>query len=217
MEKKKINVIIAIGAFWGLLEAGLGMYLRGSCARFLSGSIMVGVAVFFSALTFSYSKSLLSLLIIAFVSSWFKLFDAYLLGKPIFDGAIINPIFGIITEVLSFILVLSLINNQLRNKIYGRMILGVFSALLSAIVFPFVKYFTNIPACVLPGTKLPLSLWGAPVAIAISCIACPLGFLIGESLSFSILKYQIKAPRIVFASSYALTVICILALYLLRI
>jgi len=43
-----LGIVVMLGAVWGLSEAGLGMGLR-SCASFVSGSIMTGVALFFIA------------------------------------------------------------------------------------------------------------------------------------------------------------------------
>ena len=46
--KSYLGLIVVLGSVWGLSEAALGMGLR-SCAAFVSGSIMTGVALFFMA------------------------------------------------------------------------------------------------------------------------------------------------------------------------
>jgi hypothetical protein len=44
---------------------------------------------------------------------------------------------------------------------------GIASAVAAAVIFVPVVVFTTIPACVLPGTRLPLSIFGMPVAAAL--------------------------------------------------
>ena len=48
IKKSELGMILILGSIWGFSEAALGMGLR-SCASFVSGSIMTGVALFFMA------------------------------------------------------------------------------------------------------------------------------------------------------------------------
>jgi hypothetical protein len=187
MEKSEakinVSVLVALGAVWGLAEAGVGMYLRGTCAATYTGSLMTGGAIFFLAAGLSYSRRLYSPVLLLVVASAFKLFDAYLLRLPVLHGAVANPMFAFVTEVAALLLLFKIIDSRLLAKPHGRMMLGGLAALVAVNLFPLVKYVTGIPACVYPGTNYPLSLYYAPIAIAISAATCPLGMAAGETLA----------------------------------
>ncbi len=182
-NKFAISTLLAIGSVWGLSEAGVGMYLRGMCTRTITGSVMTGAAMLFMATALGYSRKTWSLLLLLGVASVFKLFDAYLLGLPVLHGAIANPIFAFFTEVFAFILIYTVLDAHLREKPYGRIFMGGMAALVAVNLFPLVRFATRIPACVYPGTKYPLALYYAPIAIGISAITCPAGMLIGEKFA----------------------------------
>ena len=215
-NKNKLNVIIAIGCLWGLSEAAGGLYLRGSCARFLSGSILVGTTIFFLSMGFSFGRRFLPVLLLPVIAAVFKLFDAALLHLPILHGEIINPIYGLFTETLAFIAILLLFASTLRENWLGRAMIGAFAALLAVNLFPTVGYVTGIPACTYQATQIPLSIWGAPVAIAASFLTCPLGFFLGEKLATVSLLPGQKKIQLVWLSSSALSLICLVGLLLLR-
>jgi len=177
------SVPLALGSLWGLSEAAMGMYLRGGCARFLTGSLMTGAAILFLAMSFASNRRIAGLLLMLGVASVFKLIDAALLRLPVTHGAIGNPVFAFYTEVLTFIFFLKVLDAHLQGQVYGRAILGGFSALVATNLFPLVKYATGVPACVYPGTNYPLSLYFMPVAVGLSALTCPLGMLAGEKLA----------------------------------
>jgi len=56
IRKSYLGIVVMLGAVWGFSEAALGMGLR-SCASFLSGSIMTGVALFFIAASWILTRS----------------------------------------------------------------------------------------------------------------------------------------------------------------
>ncbi|MDH4220789.1 MAG: hypothetical protein OEW23_18685, partial [Candidatus Aminicenantes bacterium] len=89
--KSYLGMVIVLGSVWGLAEAALGMGLR-SCAAFVSGSIMTGVALFFLAAGLVVSKRALGVFLMVLIAALFKLFDALLLSLPLRHGAIGNPI-----------------------------------------------------------------------------------------------------------------------------
>jgi len=81
-----------------------------------------------------------------------------------------------------------------------------------------VKYATGIPACVQPGTTVPLSIWFAPVAVAFSAVTVPLGFLAGDRIRIFIdnLSLQIKNSFVKVMASPATLVLCLLLVVLFR-
>ncbi|MGB8953190.1 MAG: hypothetical protein WCC06_11075 [Candidatus Aminicenantales bacterium] len=183
---KKINpsslgLVIALGSIWGLSEAGLGMALR-NCASFVSGSIMTGIALFFISAVWKRNPQVLGPVLLVVIASVFKMFDAFLLSLPIRHGAVANPIFAFLTEVLAFIIIVSFARENLTQKRGGQALLGALAALLAVNLFPLVRFITGIPACVVPGTSVPLSLYYAPVAVGISLITVPFGFWVGEKV-----------------------------------
>ena len=168
--------LLLVGSIWGLVEATVGVSLKGSCARFLSGSILLGTTMFFTASAFAVTKRKWVVLLLPFIASLFKFYSAFIVGVPVISGAIINPIFAFFTEVMAFFMILLIIKPELLERIHGQAALGAMSAVVAANLFPAVGMFTGIAACVLPGTSVPLALWGLPAAVALSAVTVPLGF-----------------------------------------
>ncbi|MFH1011219.1 MAG: hypothetical protein V1784_08295 [bacterium] len=218
-SSNKLSVLVAAGSLWGLSEAGLGMYLRGTCAHSITGSVMTGVAILFLAMSLAFSRKLHTALIVLGVAVIFKLLDAFLLGLPVLHGAIINPIFGFVTEALAFVILFAAVGAHLKEKLHGRAILGGLSALAAVNLFPFVGHFTGIPACVVAGTQFPLSLYYAPFAVVLSAATCPLGMSLGERLAVGF--FEQAKPRkfavLIRVSAPAISVICLAVMILFRI
>lgn len=179
--KSYLGWVIILGSVWGLAEAGLGMALR-SCAASVSGSLMTGVALFFMAAGWVVSRRPSGVLSMALVASLFKLFDALFLSLPIRHGAIGNPIFAFFMEAAAFILLVSIVKDQLARKPAGQAVLGAAAAVLAVNLFPLVKYATGVPACVVSGTGYPVSLYYVHVAALVSLVTVPLGFLAGAGI-----------------------------------
>jgi hypothetical protein len=175
-SSRSLGILVVLGSVWGLTEAGLGLTLE-SCARLVSGSLMTGVAFFFIAAAWARTKRLLGPAIVVGLALVFKLFDAALLGLPLKHGAIANPMFAFLTEGLAFCLIVPFMAEAWKQKAVGRAFLGGLSALVAVNLFPLVKYASGIPACVYPGSTTPLSLYFAPIAVGVSLITVPLGFL----------------------------------------
>jgi hypothetical protein len=178
---KNWGPILVLGSLWGFSEAALGMGLR-QCASTVSGSVMTGVALFFLAAAWMLKPRIHSIGVMVLLASFFKLFDALLLGFPILHGAIGNPIFAIVMEGAAFLLVVSLIKETLAAKSVGQGAIGGLSALAAVNLFPLVRFATGVPACVMPGTAYPLSLYYAPLAVALSILTVPLGFWLGARI-----------------------------------
>ncbi|MGQ9671976.1 MAG: hypothetical protein ACUVV5_02445 [Candidatus Aminicenantales bacterium] len=211
------SAILMIGAVWGLAEAALGVGLK-ACASSISGSVMTAVALFFISSAWVLSRRIINLVWLLIIVSLIKIFDAWLLSLPIRHGAVANPIFAFWTECLAFVLMIGVIKTRLLEKKTGQAILGGLSALVAVNLFPFVKYATGIPACVLPGTGYPLSLYYAPLAVGASIVTVPLAFLLSEKVLAAETKpeafLQTRAFRRL--ASPATLAICLLLIVLLR-
>lgn len=182
-QKAHWGPILVLGGLWGLSEAALGMYLR-QCASTVSGSVMTGAALFFLAAAWTISPRAATAAVMIGIAAGFKLFDALLLGLPVLHGAIGNPIFAIVMEGAAFVLIVSVVSRSLAAKPAGQGLAGGLSALVAVNLFPLVKLATGVAPCV-TGTSYPLSLYYAPIAVALSALTVPLGVLAGGALRAS--------------------------------
>jgi len=215
IPKSTWGPVLALGAIWGVAEAGLGMGLR-QCAAQVSGALMTGVALFFMAAGRRLAGRAAAVAVMVGTAAVFKLFDALLLGLPVRHGAVANPIFAFVVEGAAFVVVLALLRRDLVDKHLGRGLLGGLAALIAVNVFPLVKFATGIPACVVPGTAYPLSLYYAPLAVGISLVTVPLGWLAGERLAAWTSSWAAEKPlRLRWAASAAVAA-SIAAVVLLR-
>lgn len=174
-----LGTIVILGSVWGLAEAALGAFLK-SCAHLASGSIMTGAALLFLAAGWIRTRRAAGPLLLVVIASAFKLVDAALLGLPVLHGAVANPIFGFLTEGAAFLIVVPFLAEKWRGRFAGQAFLGGASALLAVNLFPFVKFATGIPACVVSGGTTPLSLYYAPIAVGISILTVPAGIWLGS-------------------------------------
>ncbi|MGD2294914.1 MAG: hypothetical protein PVF22_03675 [Candidatus Aminicenantes bacterium] len=218
MDKKSpksyAGIVIVLGAVWGLSEAALGMWLK-NCASSVSGSVMTGYALLFIAASWIFSRRVLGVVLLVVVASLFKLFDAFLLSLPIQHGAVANPIFAFILEGTVFLFLVALFKQTLLKKRAGQGLLGGTAALGAVGLFPLVKFVTGIPACVVPGSNIPLSLYYAPLAICLSFLTVPLGFWLGQRLE-SVLSIGSRIPRFNTVVSPLALIFCLAIVTLIR-
>jgi hypothetical protein len=215
--KSYIGIVVMLGAVWGLSEAALGMWLR-SCASFMSGSIMTGIALFFIAASWILTRRVLGVALLIVIACLFKMFDALLLSLPIQHGAVGNPIFAFLMEGLAFLVLISIFAETQKHRTGRRAVLGGMSALLAVNLFPLVKFATGIPACVYPGTTTPLSLYYAPLAVILSSVTVPLGFWAATKIMTLETKlekaHRIKRLRLV--ASPGTLLLCLVIITLIR-
>ena len=218
LTRTHLAIALILGSVWGFGEVALGVGLR-SCAHLVSGSLMTGVALFFlSAAWVASSRNYLVPVLVVLIASFFKLFDAVLLSLPLRHGAIGNPIFAFWMEGLAFIALIGIFHRATWEKISSKALLGGGSALIAVALFPLVKYATGIPACIHPGTTIPLCIYFAPVAIAFSALTVPLGFLTGEWIRTldGRLDLQLKNRFVKIMASSATLAVCLILVVLFR-
>jgi len=207
--------VLVLGSLWGLSEAAVGMYLR-QCASTVSGSLMTGAALFFLAAAWIIAPRARTLAIMVLIASAFKLFDALLLGLPVLHGAVANPIFAMVLQGAAFLLIVSIIRESLAGTFAGRSVAGGLTALVAVSAFPLVRFATGIAACVVAGTSVPMSLYYAPVAIALSALTVPLGFAAGARLAALETRQSPAALAVFRRLSPAVAALSLAALALLR-
>jgi hypothetical protein len=174
--------VIILGSVWGLSEAALGLGLE-KCAALASGSIMTAVALFFIAASWAITRRAAGVALIVSIVTVIKLFDAKLLSLPVRSGAVANPIFAFWTEGLAFLVVFAVLRLSLTQRRTGLAAGGALAGLAAVNLFPLAKFATGIPACVFPGTQMPLSLHYLPIAVGLSCLTVPLGVWAGGQLA----------------------------------
>lgn len=212
-----LGTVVVLGSVWGLSEAALGMWLR-TCASSYSGTIMTGIAFFFMAGSWVLIRNVLGISLLVTIASLFKLFDALLLSLPLKHGAIANPIFAFLMEGLAFLVLAWIFNEKLRSKMAGQALFGGMAALLAVNLFPLVKFATGIPACVYPGTGYPLSLYYAPVAVLLSSVTIPLGFLVGAKIKALEFKWEkaYRVEKLGYLVSPAILILCLVIIGWIR-
>jgi hypothetical protein len=217
ITKSYLGMVIVLGSVWGLSEAALGMGLR-SCAAFVSGSLMTGVALFFIAAGWVVSRRIFGVFIMVFIAMFFKMFDALLLSLPIRHGAIGNPIFAFFMEAIAFVILLAVIREKMIRKFPGQALLGGMTAVLAVNFFPLVKFATGVPSCVVPGTGYPLSLYYIHFAVLASFLTVPLGFWVGSKMEAFETRLIISQARKKFdyVFSPAALILCLAIVALLR-
>jgi hypothetical protein len=179
--RSHLAIALTLGSVWGLSEVLLGAGIH-ACARTISGSVMTGVALFFIAAAWAATENLHIPVLVVLIACLFKLFDAVLLSLPVRHGAIGNPIFAFLLEGFAILLLIAVFRKQRWQKRSSRALLGAGAALIAVSMFPLVKFATGIPACIYPGTAIPLSVFFAPLAILLSAFTVPLGFMAGERI-----------------------------------
>jgi hypothetical protein len=142
---------------------------------------MTGADLFFLAAAWTIAPRAATAGVMVGIAASFKLFDALLLGLPVLHGAIGNPIFAIVMEGAAFVFIVSVMSRALTAKPAGQGLAGGLGALVAVNVFPLVKFATGVAPCV-TGTAYPLSLYYAPIAVALSALTVPLGVLAGGAL-----------------------------------
>ncbi len=221
MEKSIVRshlaIAVILGSVWGLSEVMLGAGIK-ACANTISGSLMTGVAMFFIAAAWVSTKSYHIPVLVVLIACLFKLFDAVLLSLPVMHGAIGNPIFAFLLEGFAILLLIAIFRKQNWQKRSSRALLGGGSALIAVAMFPLVKYATGIPACVYPGTAVPLSVFFAPLAILFSAFTVPVGFVAGEKIRKI---NELGMPRSVFRLTAGIAspltlVLCLALVFLFR-
>ena len=180
MNKKNYGYIILLGSVWGLAECGLGIGLK-ACASSISGSVMTAVALFFIAAAWASSgRKVSNVALLVAVAIVFKMFDALLLGFSLRSGAIGNPVFAFVLEGAAFLVVGALFARFMKPSPGRGIFWGGASALIAGAAFPLVKFATGMPACVVPGSTIPLVWAYAPMAVGLSMLAVPLGLKTAE-------------------------------------
>jgi hypothetical protein len=206
-----------IGSLWGLVEATAGIGLRGTCARLYSGSLLTGGSLLFFSSVYMLTGRLLLVLLLPIIAGLFRLYSGLLVGQPPLSGAVANPVYAFMTEAIAFCAVIYLMKQKHVKSLVGSSLAGMTAAVLSANMFLPVKFFTGSPACVVPGTDFPLSIWGLPVAMAVAAVTTPLGFRGGAWI-----RRRIEAPAgrggwVLVGAGVAISAVCLLVVTILHV
>ena len=215
--KSNLGIIVAVGSVWGLTEFAAGMGLQ-KCAALYTGAILTGVAFFWVSFIWSITRKILPVLIIVGMAILFKFLDALLLPVAWNHGSILNPAYAFVTILVGFSLLILLFKNQFSSKLRNRILLGAGAAIIATAMFPLVRFATGSAACFYASTNIPMAIYTAPVAIAISMITVPLGYLAAAWYTGKSRQENRLQPSILSRLwSPAVLVCCILIITLIRI
>lgn len=209
------GLVIVLGSVWGFSEAVLGLGLK-SCAVLVSGSIMTGVAFFFLAAVWIFSRRITSIILLVVIASLFKLFDALLLSVPVLHGAVSNPIFAFVCEAITFVFLILIVEEKIIKKPAGQALMGGLAAVLCVNLFPLVKFVTGVPACTVAGTGYPSALYYIYVTVLVSSVTVPLGFWVGTKLKTLYLVKPATRKKLSYILSPATLIFCLIVISILR-
>jgi hypothetical protein len=211
--RTSLHFFIAVGALWGVAEAGLGVLLKGACSLQISGSVMTSVALCFAATAQAFSPRKMGLLILVALAAGLKMLSAPLVGVSVAHGSIANPCYAYVSEVAAFWLLASVLDSRLSQRLWGNMITGALMALVAVNLFPLVRFVTATPACVMKGTGYPVALYYAPIAVGLSAVTVPLGRLAGAAARES--PVLLRAPRLICDAAAAVSVVGVIVISVL--
>jgi len=188
------------------------------CAALFTGAILTGIAFFWVSFIWSVTRKLLPVLIIVGMAILFKLFDALLLPVAWNHGSILNPAYAFMTLLVGFSLLILLFKKQFSSKLVNRILVGAGAAIIATAMFPLVRFVTGSAACLYASTNIPLAIYTAPVAIAISMITVPLGYLAAGWYTGRVMENIQTHPSLLTRLwSPALLITCILIIAMIRI
>jgi hypothetical protein len=179
MNKKGLGTIVLLGTVWGISECALGIGLN-ACASSISGSVMTGVALFFLAAAWAVGRKAINVVLIVAIAIGFKMFDVLLLGLPLGSTAVIHPSFAFILEGAGLLIATAIFFRGAKSTSRSAMLAGGSAAFMGAAAFPLVRFVSGSPACVVPGSTIPLAWAYLPIALGISMLAVPLGIKFAE-------------------------------------
>lgn len=108
LKNFSINTLLLIlwfGTLWGAVEALIGGYLHYFLPKTVPGKIMILLAFGIMAWSLRKTGKPWMPVAISFVAAPLKLFSAVLFSLPVNAPAILNPVFGILSQGLAFTLI----------------------------------------------------------------------------------------------------------------
>jgi hypothetical protein len=186
MKNKTLLGILLFGSIWGMLEATLGalLHLIMPLSPY-TGAIMLSFGVFIMSAglrTYKPESTMTFVSGIGLTASMLKGFDIFLLGPM---PEVINPIFAIVIEALSFGVVVTLLQKHYHKNSFTIPLTGIASAYASHLGFPLVfAYLLKTENWLSKGIGgiLAFTLKSGTYAAILCAVTAPLGYQLGESL-----------------------------------
>lgn len=216
--KSNLGIIVATGSIWGLTEFAFGLGLQ-KCATLITGAVLTGLAFFWLSFVWSTTRSFVSIILIVVIAMLFKWLDALLLQVAWNHGSVLNPMYAFFTIMLGFLLLLGIFRNRFSASLLNRIMVGAGAAVIATALFPLAKFATGNPACMYASTNIPLVVYTAPVAIVLSMVTVPLGFIASTRYSRVIQGAESDRPATLLAKMWSPAVVlcCLLIITLVRI
>lgn len=182
VNPRTISLLFGLGAAWGLTEATCGPCAGRLLGWPASGPILTGVSLLFLAAAFRLTGRATSVLPVLGLAAALKIGGACLRGNPLTGGSVANPLFAMALETGALLAVLVLWKGVQAKGWFRSSLAGGGAALAATLAFPAVRMVTGNPACIFPGTGLPVSVVLAPLAFFCGALAIPAGLALGRRL-----------------------------------
>jgi hypothetical protein len=145
----------------------------------MTGSVLTSTALLSLSTAYYAGKTRWMLFLPLLLAMGAKTAGAVALGRPVISGAVANPCYAYVMELVALVALLTLANpRKMRRLPYAALVGGV-AGLLAANLFVPVGFVTGIPACIHEPTGIPLAIHYAPVAVMLSAVTVPLGRALG--------------------------------------
>ena len=166
--------LLVLGLAWALVEVAFGSVLKAGCPRGMTGSVLTGTAMLFISAAW-HTRARAAVLVPLALAVVGKAVGAAALGRPVLGGAVLNPGYAYVMEVVALVAVVGLVGQRRMARLPAAALAGAGAGLAAPLLFLPVGMFTGAKACTHAATGLPLAVVYAPLAVAISAVTVPLG------------------------------------------
>ncbi len=174
-----LRFVVIVGLVWAFTEVAFGSLVSASCPRGMTGSVLTGTALLFLSTAYYAGKTCWMLFLPLLLAMGAKTAGAVALGRPVLSGAVANPCYAYVMELVALFALLTLANPRKMSRLPYAALVGGVAGLLATNLFVPVGFVTGIPACIHEPTGMPLAIHYAPVAVMLSAVTVPLGRALG--------------------------------------
>lgn len=172
---------LALGCAWGSAEALAGPLLRDAPFGQAAGSLLAGSSLLFLAAGWVFRPRPSTFLLLPLPAVCALLLSAGLRGTACTSPTVLNPATAFLLEAAMFT-TFAAAGSFTRRGPGAQAVIGGVSALAAALLFPVAVPLSGAQACVVPGSSIPLSVAGAPIAMLLGCLCAPAGAFLGRLL-----------------------------------
>jgi len=174
-----LRFVVVVGLVWAFTEVAFGSLVTASCPRGMTGSVLTGTALLFVSTAYYTGAARWMLVLPLLLAMGAKTAGAAALGRPILSGAVANPCYAYVMEVVALVVVLALADSRKMGRLPYAAAAGALAGLLAVNLFVPVEHVTGVPPCIHEPTGMLLAIHYAHIAVALSAVTVPLGRALG--------------------------------------